>query len=133
MTQPRRHKKGGGHLVCMSWLFADRKDNVDRRWMREEHVLQILSETHVPGNWDGSYVAEIAWRYYEQFDYARLCLGIIIIMYCLYFCWNLSLILVSLWKMLVFKCLILKVVICKPLWKVKRLREHNMYSAESAI
>jgi len=49
------------------------------------------------------------------------------------FCWNLSLILVSLLKMLVLKCLILNVVICKPHWKVKRFREHKMYSVESTI
>jgi len=28
---------------------------------------------------------------------------------------------------------VVNVVICKPLWKVKRLREHNMYYAESTI
>ena len=61
-------------------LFADRKDNANRRWLREEHVLRILSRTHVPDDWDESYVAEIAWRYSQEFDSAtRLCLGSIII------------------------------------------------------
>jgi hypothetical protein len=28
---------------------------------------------------------------------------------------------------------VVNAVICNPLWKIKRLREHNMYYAESAI
>jgi len=38
-TQPRRHKEGGGSSVCTPWIFAGPKDNVDGRWMREDHVL----------------------------------------------------------------------------------------------
>jgi len=80
-TQPQRHKEGEGPSVCTSWLFAVRKDNADRRWLREEHVLHISSAPHVPEDWDGSYVVKIAWRYSQEFDYAtRLCLGNIIIM-----------------------------------------------------
>jgi len=54
--------------------------NADRRWLCEEHVLHILSASHVPEDIDGSYIAEIVWRYSQEFDSAtRLCLGSIII------------------------------------------------------
>jgi len=45
------------------------------------------------------------------------------------FCWNLSLILVSLLKMLVTKCLILSVKVCKTIWKLKRIKrtQHVFY------
>jgi len=49
------------------------------------------------------------------------------------FCWNLSLILVSLLNMSALKCLILSVEICKILWKVEEWRKHDMYFTKSAI
>jgi len=79
--QPQRHKEGGGPSVCTSQLFAVGKDNADRRWLREEHIFHISSALHTPDDWDGSYIAEIAWRYSQEIDSAiRLCLGSIIIM-----------------------------------------------------
>ena len=80
-TQPWRHKEGGWRSVCMSQFNLVRQDNAHRRWLGEEHVLRISSAPHVPGDWDGCYVAEIAWIYSQNLGSAtRLCLGSIIIM-----------------------------------------------------
>jgi len=74
-TQPRRHKEGEMHLVWTSNV-GRRENNVQlarikERRRREEYVLDFLVTQHGSMDRHVCHIAEINWRYSQQFDSTR--------------------------------------------------------------